>query len=179
MKQKMFGMMLAVYAASTVLFSIMGTVTMTIPDFSFTAADLAVMSLEASYPGALQNLEKTELPDRKNTDDKQKQEEAPAASQVKADAENSPEPVVFGEAPAVLIVHTHATETYLPATAGNYHSTEKENSVRDVGEALARSLEEEGIAVFMTKPCTIIRPTAVLTAGLMKLFPICWTAILR
>ena len=61
--------------------------------------------------------------------------------------DDEPEPVVFGKEPAVLILHTHATETYLPSDEGNYHSKKKENSVRDVGEVLARSLEEEGISV--------------------------------
>ena len=147
MKQKIFGMMLVVYAASTVLFSIIGTMTVDIPDFSFTAADLAVMSLESSYPGALQNLEAAETSGEESTGGEQSQEDTIPAAEVKAEPEKTPEPVVFGKDPAVLIVHTHATETYLPASAGNYHSTEKENSVRDVGEALAQSLEEEGISV--------------------------------
>lgn len=57
------------------------------------------------------------------------------------------EPVVFGEDPAVLIVHTHATESYLPSTIGNYHKKGKKNTVRDVGDVLARTLEENGIGV--------------------------------
>ena len=57
------------------------------------------------------------------------------------------EPVVFGEDPAVLIVHTHATESYLPSTIGNYHKKGKKNTVRDVGDVLAQTLEENGIGV--------------------------------
>lgn len=53
--------------------------------------------------------------------------------------------------PQVLIVHTHATESYLPATAGNYHTTKEENTVRDAGNVLEASLEEEGIGVVHDK----------------------------
>lgn len=57
------------------------------------------------------------------------------------------ETVIFGKDPAVLIVHTHATESYLPSSGGNYHKKAKENTVRDVGDVLAEALEEEGIGV--------------------------------
>lgn len=53
--------------------------------------------------------------------------------------------------PRVLIYHTHATESYLPATAGNYHTTKEANTVREVGEILAQTLESEGIAVIHDK----------------------------
>ena len=100
MKQKIFGMMLVVYAASTVLFSIIGTMTLDIPDFSFTAADLAVMSLEASYPGALQNLEGLETSGEEKTEEKQNQVNTISAAEVKAEPKNTPEPVIFGKDPA-------------------------------------------------------------------------------
>lgn len=54
-------------------------------------------------------------------------------------------------APRVLIYHTHATESYLPATAGNYHTTKEANTVREVGEILAQTLEAEGISVIHDK----------------------------
>ena len=150
MKQKVSGIMLVVYAASTLLFAVI------LPEssadraqniqsgvFSVSATELAVMSLRAVYPGVV-----TEVADSRDQDAEEGggQEKGTDVTAVKED-EDTPEPVVFGEDPAVLIVHTHATETYLPAAAGNYHSREKENSVRDVGEVLAKSLEEEGIAV--------------------------------
>lgn len=54
-------------------------------------------------------------------------------------------------APRVLIYHTHATESYLPSTAGNYHTVKEENTVRDAGEVLKETLEENGIAVVHDK----------------------------
>ncbi len=53
--------------------------------------------------------------------------------------------------PRVLIYHTHATESYLPSSSGNYHTTEEENTVREAGEVLKESLEDEGIAVVHDK----------------------------
>lgn len=53
--------------------------------------------------------------------------------------------------PQVLIYHTHATESYLPATAGNYHTTKEANTVREAGEVLAQTLEAQGIAVIHDK----------------------------
>lgn len=53
--------------------------------------------------------------------------------------------------PRVLIYHTHATESYLPATSGNYHTTDEENTVRDAGTVLAETLEAEGISVIHDK----------------------------
>lgn len=49
--------------------------------------------------------------------------------------------------PKVLIYHTHATESYLPTSSGNYHTTKEKNTVRDAGNVLADTLEAAGIAV--------------------------------
>ena len=46
---------------------------------------------------------------------------------------------------------THATESYLPQSGSNFHSTGEENTVRDVGNTLAASLEAEGISVVHDK----------------------------
>lgn len=116
--------------------------------FRMTAADLGVMCLSAAYPGIALQLtdsgadegEKVkELAADANTTEKMTQV-------ITSDYEEKPEPVVFGDEPAVLIVHTHATESYLPASAGNYHTTEQENTVRDVGKVLAETLKANGIA---------------------------------
>lgn len=49
--------------------------------------------------------------------------------------------------PAVLIYHTHATESYQPVSVGNFHSVDKEGTVRQVGDVLAQRLEELGYRV--------------------------------
>lgn len=61
------------------------------------------------------------------------------------DAEENTEPRVFGKDPVVLIVHTHATESYLPSSEGNYHRKGRLNTVRDAGDVLAETLKEAGI----------------------------------
>lgn len=61
------------------------------------------------------------------------------------DAEENTEPRMFGKDPVVLIVHTHATESYLPSSEGNYHRKGRLNTVRDAGDVLAETLKEAGI----------------------------------
>lgn len=49
--------------------------------------------------------------------------------------------------PTVLIYHTHATESYQPVSSGNFHSIDETGTVREVGNELAKALEEKGIQV--------------------------------
>ncbi len=158
MKRRLPGLLLAVYAASTLIFTAVlpaggeAEQNLSAP-FSVTAGDLAVMSLNVVYPGvmdgaaAMADSRDYEDAGAGKTGETGDGEPAGEITVVKNETDEAPEPRVFGEDPVVLIVHTHATETYLPATEGNYHSKKKENSVRDVGQVLAESLEEEGIAV--------------------------------
>ncbi|MBR3755831.1 MAG: stage II sporulation protein P [Firmicutes bacterium] len=53
--------------------------------------------------------------------------------------------------PRVLIYHTHATESYRPATAGNYHTTQEENTVREAGSIMTETLEARGVSVIHDK----------------------------
>lgn len=53
--------------------------------------------------------------------------------------------------PLVLIYHTHATESYLPISSGNFHSSEEPGTVREVGSILAKSLKAKGISVIHDK----------------------------
>lgn len=53
--------------------------------------------------------------------------------------------------PQVLIYHTHATESYQPVSIGNFHSVEERGTVREVGNELAKALEEKGISVIHDK----------------------------
>ena len=102
------------------------------------AADFGAMCISAAYP----NLQLTGVTDTDNDN------EEPVVQQIITSdyQEAEPEPVIFGDDPVVLIVHTHATESYLPASEGNYHTTALENSVRDVGSVLAKTLESKGIS---------------------------------
>ncbi|SDK37277.1 stage II sporulation protein P [Natronincola ferrireducens] len=49
--------------------------------------------------------------------------------------------------PHILIYHTHGTESYKPASEGNYHTLRKEYSVIAIGEILKRELEKRGYNV--------------------------------
>lgn len=130
-----------VYAISAIIFS------MVLPSGEkATATDFGVMCINAVYPSA--SIEFADSRDNENVseDDGSKAKEA-----VTDDEKEKSEPVVLGDEPLVLIVHTHATESYLPASGSNFHSKGEENTVRDVGNVLAASLEKEGIAVVHDK----------------------------
>ncbi len=78
-------------------------------------------------------------------------ENAEHAKKSLEDATKNLKPVKKSEAPQVLIYHTHATESYLPETGGNYHVVTEKNTVRDVGNILTKSLEDAGVKVLHDK----------------------------
>ena len=47
--------------------------------------------------------------------------------------------------PLVIIYHTHSTESYMPYDESNYHRTDEEGTVRDVGNVLENELKKKGI----------------------------------
>lgn len=166
MKEKFWGLVIGAYLVSTMAFSAVlpSAQNLSSPDFSMDATDLAVMSLNAVYPGVMDLVQLSDWEDglrvssetgtatgtEDSSDGQGKVEKADTDVVVTKDTNSTREAGSklreFGENPVVLIVHTHATETYLPSSGGNYHSKKKENSVRDVGEVLATSLKEEGIS---------------------------------
>lgn len=171
MKEKLLGLVIGAYLVSTVAFSAVlpSAQNLSSPDFSMDATDLAVMSLNTVYPGVMERVQRSDSEEGSRGDSEtgattdsatatgasddasDGQGEAVAAKADDSTDSNSTKKSgaklrEFGEEPVVLIVHTHATETYLPSSGGNYHSKKKENSVRDVGEVLAISLKEEGIS---------------------------------
>lgn len=105
------------------------------------ATDLGVMCINTSYPSMGIML----------ADSRDNEEPQESTGESEVQSQPSEEPVVIGDDPLVLIVHTHATESYLPQSSGNFHSKEEENTVRDVGNVLAEALEAQGIAVVHDK----------------------------
>ncbi|AKL95810.1 stage II sporulation P [Clostridium aceticum] len=68
-------------------------------------------------------------------------------SNLSIDAEK-PKQIKFEEGkPHILIYHTHGTESYKPASEGNYHTLRKEYSVITIGEILTKELERRGFNV--------------------------------
>lgn len=49
--------------------------------------------------------------------------------------------------PHILIYHTHGTESYNPASEGNFHTLRKEYSVMEIGKILTGELEKRGYNV--------------------------------
>ena len=118
-----------------------------------TATDFGVMCINAVYPSA--SIELADSRDNENLaetgGENSDGQSGGDDKDVVVSEEESSDPVVLGDDPLVLIVHTHATESYLPASGSNFHSKGEENTVRDVGNVLATSLEEEGISVVHDK----------------------------
>lgn len=49
--------------------------------------------------------------------------------------------------PQILIYHTHGTESYYPASEGNYHSLRKDYTVIKIAEIMSQELEARGFKV--------------------------------
>ncbi|MGE5678754.1 MAG: stage II sporulation protein P, partial [Pseudomonadota bacterium] len=47
------------------------------------------------------------------------------------------------KAPEILVYHTHSTESYMPNTAGNYHSLSEKYNVLMVGNTLTKALQDK------------------------------------
>jgi stage II sporulation protein P len=64
--------------------------------------------------------------------------------------ENIPEPFMINKvkidknSPYILLYHTHATESYLPAREGNFHVSDKNYNVLGLGEIVTTVLEASG-----------------------------------
>lgn len=110
--------------------------------------NLTAMCLESSLP----SLDIIAVDSEAGVQVKTKEDEPQSAEQTaKQENGEAKKKTKSGGKPRVLIYHTHATESYLPATSGNYHTTKEANTVREAGEILARTLESEGINVIHDK----------------------------
>ena len=124
------------------------TVALLIKDMAGTAVsgdNLTAMCLESSLPCmdiVADDGQKPEPADKATTTDTTDQSEKPVTKSVKKGKNGDPK---------VLIYHTHATESYLPSSQGNFHILQEENTVRDVGNVLEATLEDAGIAVVHDK----------------------------
>ncbi|MDR5657964.1 stage II sporulation protein P [Serpentinicella sp. ANB-PHB4] len=59
-----------------------------------------------------------------------------------------PEKINFkADKPQILIYHTHTTESYKPASEGNYHSLREEYNVTTIGRIITEELEKRGFNV--------------------------------
>ncbi|MDD4504341.1 MAG: stage II sporulation protein P, partial [Clostridiaceae bacterium] len=47
------------------------------------------------------------------------------------------------KSPQILIYHSHSTESYMPNTAGNYHTSNEKYNVISIGKTLAKELQDK------------------------------------
>lgn len=78
------------------------------------------------------------------------QQETPEASQQTEEAAQEEAVPVSGD-PLVIIYHTHSSESYMPYADSNYHRSDEEGTVRDVGNTLENELKKKGINVIHDK----------------------------
>lgn len=109
-----------------------------------TATELGVMCISSVYPSM-----GIQLADSRDNDSQESQSEAVVLESEETTEQEQPD--VTGKEPRVLILHTHATESYLPSEEGNFHVKEEANTVRDVGNTLVETLNKRGIAVVHDK----------------------------
>lgn len=119
------------------------------------AENFGILCISTAYPGI--EIQKVNKQNASESAIKAAAEEQKGASQtaektdtagiqlVANDSEEEAEPRVFGKDPVVLILHTHATESYLPSSEGNYHRKGRLNTVRDAGDVLAEALDKAGV----------------------------------
>lgn len=121
---------------------------------AFTENELGMMCLAGAYPSAaFGNEEKNqENPISMIENGDAEQEESSESEETKQEETSAP-PIIENtpQNPLVIIYHTHATEAYQPISTGNFRTTEEQNSVRDVGNTLAKELEAQGISVLHDK----------------------------
>lgn len=117
-------------------------------------SNLTALCLEASLPCmdviAVEADTDTEAAGKEEVQQTAKAEETKKVEDTKKKSTKKKKTKADGP-PRVLIYHTHATESYRPATAGNYHTTKEANTVREAGNIMAETLEAEGIAVIHDK----------------------------
>jgi len=66
------------------------------------------------------------------------------AAQIADEAVGMPGRVAIdNKSPLILIYHTHSTESYMPNTAGNYHTLSEKYNVISVGNVLAKELQDK------------------------------------
>ena len=110
--KKGFGLILmGMYVLSTVFFcgNLQEGGEMGFGGKKLTAADFGVMCISTSYPGFSMDMADSRDNDKSSPEDYDGSSTGDV--EIKAlDAEEKPEPVIFGDDPAVLIVHTHATD---------------------------------------------------------------------
>lgn len=142
-RKKLFAIFGIIYMVSMGIF-FKGYTKQAVSDTNLTALCLEaslpcmdVIAVESAQKDEVKQTVKAEAPEKvepteKKTTPKKKQKKATGA-------------------PRVLIYHTHATESYRPSTAGNYHTTKEANTVREAGTIMTETLEARGIKVIHDK----------------------------
>lgn len=70
----------------------------------------------------------------------------PLTPQDQSYEDNIPKPgkiEITGNSPQILIYHSHASESYMPNTDGNYHTLTEKYNVLSVGSILAKNLQDK------------------------------------
>lgn len=102
----------------------------------------SITSFEDAPEGAIYFTEEDEY----NAEDAQGQASTPTGQPSQINEENVPAPgkiEISGKSPQILIYHSHASESYMPNTADNYHTLAEKCNVISVGNILAKNLQDK------------------------------------
>ena len=154
MKKLVLKLVVCIYLVSVFTFSLQlvsnvqgdSKVSNSLKALEVTATDLGVMCITTAYPSV--GIELADSRDNDNVSDDERHITNSAYDENLNITE--PKEEITGE-PKVLIVHTHATESYLPSSEGNFHKKDEVNTVRDVGNIIVTELEAKGIGVIHDK----------------------------
>ncbi|QIB69584.1 stage II sporulation protein P [Aminipila butyrica] len=141
-------------------------------ELQLTAADVGKMCLSGSLMVGSRGSQRQQVPDSQQGESQQEvdaskeaengaadaaaAQEAPAEAPAVVDTQDADNPSpqtinVDNGKPLVIIYHTHATESYQPASDGNFHVIQEEGTVREVGNVLTAELQKKGIQVIHDK----------------------------
>ncbi len=154
MRKTLSKLIILTYVASTVFFC--GQMAQEVDStgekdkpFNITATDFGVMCVSTAYPTV--GVRIADSRDKEVDTNGEQPETSDKIEEIMSNKDNNEKDADKTGDPRVLIVHTHATESYLPASGGNFHTREEENTVRDVGNVLEETLESRGIGVVHNK----------------------------
>ncbi len=131
----------------------------TLPEVKMDGQELGKLCVSQVFPAISQGMEKEETQVGETTSEKNASQETQPAEETEEPKEESKKgkkktakkKKADNSKPLVIIYHTHSTESYQPFNGSNFHRVKEEGTVRDVGNQMAKELNELGIGVIHDK----------------------------
>ncbi len=114
-------------------------------NYGVSEAALDITDFESAPEGAIYFSEEDEYKAEGYTSDQQlpSSETVPGPQTIMETAGTPGKISLDNKSPLVLLYHSHSTESYMPNTAGNYHTLNEKYNVISVGNVLAKELQDK------------------------------------